>query len=158
MDGRLVHAARLRIRASDREVDRAADLLVEEENWRQPEPAPTDGEIMARKDASPLVLDVLTRVSRTMSREGDSYGSPEVQRADGIRWVEQHGHRARGDATQHHSHDPSAPDEAQPLVTWSCSALSPAAGGRLGLLREVSPKWLTSRLGQGEPSWHFAHP
>ncbi len=40
----------------------------------------------------PLVLDVLTRVSRTMGREGDSYGSPEIQLRDCRNWIALHGH------------------------------------------------------------------
>jgi DNA invertase Pin-like site-specific DNA recombinase len=39
-----------------------------------------------------LRLDVLTRVSRTMGREGDSYGSPEVQLKDCRAWIAANGH------------------------------------------------------------------
>lgn len=39
-----------------------------------------------------LRLDILTRVSRTMGREGDSYGSPEVQLKDCRAWIGGQGH------------------------------------------------------------------
>ena len=39
-----------------------------------------------------LRLDVLTRVSRTMGREGDSYGSAEVQLKDCRAWIAANGH------------------------------------------------------------------
>jgi DNA invertase Pin-like site-specific DNA recombinase len=39
-----------------------------------------------------LRLDILTRVSRTMGREGDSYGSPEIQLKDCRNWIAAQGH------------------------------------------------------------------
>lgn len=39
-----------------------------------------------------LRLDILTRVSRTMGREGDSYGSPDIQLRDCRSWIALNGH------------------------------------------------------------------
>jgi hypothetical protein len=51
-------------------------------------PAPFSGQSMPRQ----LRLDILTRVSRTMGREGDSYGSPEIQLKDCRAWIAAQGH------------------------------------------------------------------
>jgi hypothetical protein len=45
--------------------------------------APSPSDRVSRQ----LRLDILTRVSRTMGREGDSYGSPETQLKDCRGWI-----------------------------------------------------------------------
>jgi DNA invertase Pin-like site-specific DNA recombinase len=104
-----------------------------------------------------LVVDILTRISRTMGREGDSYGSEEVQLSDCRDWSERKGHRfgmhhheenVSGGALLHRRHGLQAAIDR--LRSGKADAIVVRSVDRF--MRSVELSWAAIRLieGRGE--------